>query len=1005
MTSNETLTENKSKDIKREGISAVWLVPLIAVLFGGWLAFKAISEKGAFINIQFESATGLAVGKTEVRFKGLTVGKVTAIEISPDITSVNVEVEMVPNAEKFLTDKASFWLVTADVSYQGVKGLDTLLSGSYIGIQPDIEGKGTPQTDFVALEKAPPLSYDTPGLHLTLKAKTLGSLAINSILTFKKMQVGYVSNYQYNEQSEFFEIDIFIEPKFAHLVKGNTRFWNASGVNVSGSLTSGLKVRTESIASIIGGGIAFDTSEYEDTLPRAKNGDVYTLYSDYEDAEMAHEIELTLSWNSGIDIGSSIMYQGLLLGKVKSFKKVDPKHSEIVAVAKINPRVKPYLTENTAFYVVSPKLDLSGVSNLNSVAFGTYIALIPSNQGKPTSSFSIYAHRPAYSYTKPGLHLVLEAQEIGSLHQGTGVFYKQQKVGTIQAIEGVGPDDYLVHIHIEPAYENYVDKDSKFWNASGVKIEGGLQDLDINVQSMQTLLAGGIAFDKGREENRKQPNNGDQFKLFNDDSIAKEREIFALKIKELNGIDINTRIIFRGEKIGSIHSVRQTKDGVVLQAGILPDFDYILKENTVFWLIKPNLSLSGLADTTALFGGAYISLSVGEGEESKEFAISSTPPAKHYSADGLQLKLSSDSGNVVSPGSPISYRGIAVGQVDNVALDEDGQQVTINLTIDTEFQHLITHFTRFYNASGMMISGGITDLTIKSESADAMLRGGISFYNTPYHESDNPVAEGSHFTLFNSVKHAKSAGVAIQVNFKNAKGLKPDLKIKYQEHEIGFVERVEFNNDDFSAKVFGYLNDNGLNFAVSGTKFWLAQAEVGLVGNKNLGDILSGGFIGALPSLNSDSTEQTVFEAEGLAPVVQSLPFGLNLKLTTAERGSLNVGDPILYRQIKVGSIIGVGLDDNSSGVNVFINIDNNYSHLVTADSQFWNSSGIEIDAGVFSGVNITSESLETLLSGGISFATPEDDAGYTVPSQGYTFELNESFDSDWKTWKPIINR
>ncbi|MEW6997144.1 MlaD family protein [Colwelliaceae bacterium BS250] len=997
-----TKPDTKDKTIKREGVSAVWLVPAIALIFGAWLVFKAFSEQGVFITVQFPTANGISIGKTEVKYKGITIGKVSSVDIADDINSVNVEIEMLSRTEKRLTNNTEFWLVTADVSFQGVTGLDTLLSGSYIGVEPDIKSEGKPQRHFVALEKAPPLSYQVPGLHIELEASSLGSLSVNSMVSFKKMPVGHISDYAYNPETDLFNIQVFIKPDYVHLVKENSKFWSASGVEISGSLTSGLTVRTESIASIVAGGVSFDASEFEPEMSSVSNGAKFSLYDDFSSAEMGHEIDLVLKWNSGIDVGSSIMYQGLLLGKVSGFKKFDPAERVVLATAKVNPRIKAYLTSDSSFFVVSPKVDLSGVSNLNSLAFGTHIALIPSINGEAQTQFNVYSTKPAYKYSEPGLHLVLKANEIGSLHQGTGVFYKQKQVGTIQAIEGIGPDDYLVHIHILPEYQNYVDSESRFWNASGVNIKGGLQDLDIQVQSMQTLLAGGIAFDKGRESDRKTPSNGDGFNLFSDEDVAKERVDFVLTIPESNGIDVNTRIMYRGQKIGSVHVLNQDKSGVILNVGVLPKFEYLLKDNSIFWVVKPILSLSGLSDTDALFGGAYISLTLGSGEPKYKFHVYNTPPAKHISVAGLQLVLSSPRGNVVSPGSPISYRGITVGQVDNVALSDDGLKVDINITVDQAYSHLVNSFTRFYNASGITVAGGISGMVVKTESADAMLRGGISLYNPEVEQALEQIAEGSDFTLFDNIEHAESAGVAVKIVFQNAKGLTENLKIKYQDHEVGFVERIVFDESSYGATAFVYLDDIGRKFAVDGSKFWLARSEFGLAGNKNLGDILSGGFIGVLPGAGSIQTE---FKANNIAPVIEKLPYGLNLTLSANERSSLSIGDPILYRQIRVGEVIGVGLDSDSSKVNVFINIDDEFKMLVTSQTKFWNTSGIEIEAGLFSGVTIDSESLETLLSGGIAFATPEAGNETNSVDNGQGFTLYPSLESDWKEWKPIINR
>jgi len=187
-----------------------------------------------------------------------------------------------------------------------------------------------------------------------------------------------------------------------------------------------------------------------------------------------------------------------------------------------------------------------------------------------------------------------------------------------------------------------------------------------------------------------------------------------------------------------------------------------------------------------------------------------------------------------------------------------------------------------------------------------------------------------------------------------------------------------------------------------GTKFWKIEPQIGLVGSKHVASLLEGAFIGLMPSAMASSENQYQFTALELPPTVEQLSYGLNIKLTTERLGSVRVGNPILYRQIKVGKVIGVDLSTSADQVNIFINIAKRYAPLVNAKSQFWNTSGINIEAGLFSGVNIDSESIETLISGGIAFATPAIE-GEPLPMPT-SFILHQNIDSDWLEWQPKIS-
>jgi len=991
--------KNSSKQLSaevvpRQGISIVWFVPFIALIFGGWLGIKVLSERGTFITIEFESGAGIVPKKTEIRYKGLVTGLVIA------------HVEMSKTFSDYLTENTKFWLVSADISFQGVSGLDTLLSGSYINIIPDTNEDTDSQDHFIALNEAPQLDMSTPGLHLTLQTKVLGSISENSPITFKQIPIGYVTGYHYSEDSQAININIFIEQEYAHLVKENSLFWNSSGVQVTASISAGIKVNTDSLASIIGGGIAVDTLSYQEKEPAAKNGQIFPLHADFQSAEMGYEIELTLDWNSGINHNATILYQGLTIGTIESFSKIDPKSRKITAKAKVNPRVVPYLTDQSQFYLVSPHIDLTGISNAKTLLSGTYISIRPSLQGQPTDKFIVFNSKPPYKYTEPGLHLILKANDRNSLQVGSRIYYKQQAVGSIQTVETLGVKQHLIHIHIEKKYQEYVSENSHFYNNSGLKIKANLQGVNIEAQSLQSMITGGISFANfGQKESAKKVVSGDQFNLFSNEKIAQQRTSFTLTTSAIEGINVNTRILHRGVEIGAIHNVEIEGDSSTLYLGLLPEYQHILREGTQFWLAKPNLSLSGTADIDALLGGSYITFNLYSetGKKRTNFPLLTSPPAKHASAAGLQLSLLTDSASVATPGSSVSYRGITVGQVDNVALDKQADKVRVNITIDEEHKALIQVSTRFYNASGITFNGSISDFVVKTESIDSILRGGISFYNPPVNAPENiAVKELDSFHLFEHFEQANSAGLSVRIHFNDFTGLKVDTKVIYQEQEIGKVERLVFHENQIGVTAFILLNDTGAKYAKQGSKFWLVEPTIGLVGSKDVAHLLNGAFIALLPDTNLSSDIRVDFQALAMAPTVTQLPYGLNLKLITQRLGSIRVGNPVLYRQITVGKVIGIDLSATADTVNVFINIAKRYAPLVNSGSKFWNTSGINIEAGVFSGINIDSESIETLISGGVAFATPESNPA-NDGKEKQSFSLHQDVDTDWLEWQPKI--
>lgn len=1003
---NQNASSQIAEVVPRQGISIIWFVPFIALIFGIWLTVKVVSEQGTFITIEFENGSGIVPNKTEVRYKGLITGLVKKVEPSEDLQRVIAEVEISKSFTNYLTQKTRFWLVSADISLQGVSGLDTLISGSYINIMPDTSEYAESQDHFIALSEAPKLDMSTPGLHLTLHTDVLGSVTENSPISFKQIPIGYVTGYHYIESSKKIAINIFIEPEFAHLVKQNSLFYNTSGVQVTASLSGGVKVNTDSLASIMAGGISVDTLSYQEELAPAKNGQEFPLHADFQSAEMGHEVELTLDWNSGIDHNAAILYQGLTIGVIDSFSKIDPVSRKITAIAKVNPRVVPYLTEQSQFYLVSPQISLAGISNAKTLLTGTYISIRPSLEGNARNKFKVFNSKPPYKYSEPGLHLMLTSNDRSSLQVGSSVFYKQQVVGNVQAIETTAPERHLIHIHVLPEFSHYVNKSSRFYNNSGVKVTANLLGVDIQAQSLQSILTGGIAFTSSDSRKEIAVINGDSFSLYSSKKLAQQEVNFTLISAREEPLSTTTRILYRGVEVGAVHQIEKQGDYQQLKLGLLPEYKHILKANTQFYLVKPSLSLSGVSDTDALFGGSYITFNLGEGKTQNQFTLFNKAPVKLASAPGLQLTLTTEHASAASPGSPVSYRGITIGQVDNVSLDKASDQINVNITIDEKHQDLLQSTSRFYNAGGVSISGGLGDFVIKTESLDAILRGGISFYNpkTTLVQTEK-IAELASFKLFKHEEQAKDAGQTISVHFNDVSGLKVNTKVVYQEQTMGFIERLIFSEDKVGVTALILLNDLASQYARTGTKFWKVEPEIGLVGSKNVASLLDGAFIGLLPNHDNDAELNNDFTALELAPTVEQLPYGLNIKLTSARLGSVRVGNPVLYRQIKVGKVIGIDLSPTADQVNIFINIANRYAPLVNNQSKFWNTSGINIEAGIFSGVNIDSESIETLIAGGIAFATPEIEA--TTNQQAaqlpVSFILHQDIDTDWLDWQPKI--
>jgi len=306
---------------KRSGISIVWLIPVVAAIIGAWVAYKSFSEVGPTVVITFENAEGLEAGKTKVKFKDVEVGMVKSIDLDKDLKHVLVTVQMNAGSKGYLTEKTRFWVVKARISAGNVSGLGTLLGGAYIAIDPVHGSKFVDK--FTGLEQAPIVTTDQPGRHFLLKADSRGSLDVGAPIYFRQIKVGEVVSYELADDNKSVDFKIFVDAPHHLKVTENTRFWNASGVDVSLS-ASGFKVDMESTVSLLTGGLAFGLPP--DTAP----GDVVpenTVFKLNENRADAFEQEITLREKfllyfdgtvRGLATDAPVEFRGIPVGRVVS---------------------------------------------------------------------------------------------------------------------------------------------------------------------------------------------------------------------------------------------------------------------------------------------------------------------------------------------------------------------------------------------------------------------------------------------------------------------------------------------------------------------------------------------------------------------------------------------------------------------------------------------------------------------------------------------------------------
>tara|TARA_R110002033_G_scaffold159510_1_gene195797 strand:+ start:871 stop:3516 length:2646 start_codon:yes stop_codon:yes gene_type:complete len=871
------------KIVKKKLFSPIWLLPIVALILGAWLGVKSIKESGIEILIHFPSAAGIDIGKTLVKYQGLSVGKVTDIGIDDDLKGVNVKVVMDYRADPFLNKNTLFWLVKPKASITGVEGLDTLFSGNYIAIQP---GDGRSATEFEAQREAPAILPGSEGIMIELKSPKLGSIDVGSPVFFRQAPVGSVVSYRLDGNKQII-ISAFVQEQYAHLVNKDSHFWNVSGLKIDASL-AGIKVSTESIASILAGGISFDTGSYTE---KAQNGDAYILYQDELSAIGGVHFSLIATDNDGVNEGTSIIYRGIAIGEIEKVSLTD---TGVQFSARVEHQYQGLITSDSQFWLSGADLSLKGIKNLSRLVTGSVINVLPGTQASDKAmQFELASEAPDL-LSQAKLKLTVVANTHTGVSNGAQVRYKQLPIGQITSIN-LSKDFSTVEYQIEilPEFKNLLTKGSFFIPESALAVDASLAGIKVKTRDVTTMLEGAISLIPSNSATLIAPNS-------------------TLPLHE------------------SIES-----------AQVL----YAQQQMTHFTLT---------------------------------------------SIDGADL----------TEGSPIYYKKMQIGSVNKINWFAKTDKFNIDISIDNKFVALVKANTVFWRNDAVAINASLAGVDINVAPLKGAINGSIALGHID--ETANPQITQPNLRLYDTkslaLMQAKVINLILPVSTKVAE----KAAIRYQGHKIGEISHVKLNQDLTTINAQAYIYGQYANhFSASDSEYFIVDAQISLAGINAPETLLTGPYIGVIPGNSLELVDS--FVAQPHANFEASVPKdALSFQLVDDQLGSIKVGTPLFFRGIKVGQIDGYQLDKSGIEITLFAHVNAEYSHLINQSSQFWDASGIKLDIGLFSGAQLETGSLETILAGGIAFATRDttsDSNGIDATSR---FPLHKNMQDEWIQWQPL---
>lgn len=832
---------------KKSSLFILWLIPLIALGVALTTLYEHFKNRGVEVVVVLDSADGLKVDTTPLKYKGIEIGKVTGIDVNHnDIDKIDVTLTVDSEvADLIAREGTRFWKVQPNISLSGVSGLGTLLSGNYIACMT--EGKSFTEiesqqekTMFEAL-KEPPLEAENLGKVVNLYSE-YGELSVGAPVLYNDFVVGKVVDQELVDTKVVYKISV--DKKYASLLKKDSRFWRKSALDVKASL-KGVELKVASLESALAGGIEF-------TSPKgsleAEAGEKFTLYDDKKETTMSTKT-VTIYASSGHNLkkGTSVYFNGVEAGLVRSVVHEGESRQVAIEIA-LYEMYKDEVNKSSYFWVVEPKFGLDGLGDLEAIFEGGYIAFVtqkpdeewaesftlhtkaPIPKGyeitlKPTGpislkegsglyfnthkvgeivdvefikhsgkrvvkgvvysryqnlinnsslfyinsgiifeasldgvylqsgslddmikggvafitpnkgrlskkEFTLYSDYKSFKHAKylsqDGSFYTLEAKSAKDIAKRMPIFYKDFKAGEVVDFEyDPKSDSVKVDVFIDKKYAENIDSSSRFYNISGLEVDAGLDGIKVKASPLSALINGGIAFENHMSGSKVGKNH--IFKLESSDSETQKSGIaLELYMGLKNGVKSGSKLLYRGMQVGEIQSVELQGDRIKAMALVDSEYEGLLRYDSVFYLDEFELGLGGVKNTDSILSGTSISIIKGSSNvKNYAFEISKKTPSMTLYEDGLRVLLKASRKSSLDIGSPLYYRQVKIGEIEDLRLSSDSKSVEFMVYIDECYSDIIRENSRFYQAGGIGFDIDLFGVKVETETVETLLKGGI----------------------------------------------------------------------------------------------------------------------------------------------------------------------------------------------------------------------------------------------------------------------------------------
>ena len=808
-TKHTTHTEVDANVTQNRRISPFWLLPFIALCIGAILFFQIIQEQGVSVRITFANGEGLVADKTQIRYQGLQIGIVKKVNFTDDLQKVDVVANIYPEAKSVLRENTKFWLVKPSASLAGISGLDALVSGNYITLQP---GDGDAKHEFIAETEGPIAQLNPGDLLIHLIADDLGSISIGASIYYKKMPVGKVYDYHFTEDGKKVEIDIVIDKPYAKFVKKDSHFWNTSGINANIGV-SGLNVNVDSLNAVVQGAAAFDSPN---DSPIAEMNETYTLYSNLQAAKRGINISVNIPSVAGLEAGKTqVYYQNTEIGVLSKLSAVENNDEMLSGTLLIDPNLTNLFKTNTHIVLRAKKSGLGDLTDIQKLLRGQYFEVLPGN-GDTQTTFNVIKESELLLKQPNTLVLNLTAPETYGISEGQPLIYNNIQIGEVVA-QHVASDGVQFKVAVAADYRHLIHSDTLFVAASNFDVSIGVDGLRFEAATPERWLQGGIRVIAGKEQSKAKEN----YVLYRDLSSAeagitdnRPNPTLTLNTSNLPSINKGSLVLYRQYEVGKILDIRPQQQNFAVDVFIYPKYQHLLTDKSLFWVesaaqidITPKgISIQATPITRSLKGAISFDNS---GSKHNRTLYPNELRAK---SAGQQIILTAEDATNLSKGMALRYLGLTIGEIDSVQLDQKNNKIISKALIHPNYMALIAkEGSRFKLISPQISAGGI-------ENIDSLLQ--------PY--IDVEIGSGKTKTQFaltqsinNNIKYTN--GLPLVLETTDALNITTGSPIMYRGVEVGTIKNLELNSLGDRVLIHIVIASKYQHLVRKNSEFWIAS--------------------------------------------------------------------------------------------------------------------------------------------------------------------------------------